>query len=91
MELLEALRLVKRHAELERAKRRPGGIRILEERELQQLSGALASHGATVTAIKEAAARKRRPLDMLSIDDIELRTIPSHTSDMANGTSSSRP
>jgi hypothetical protein len=76
MELREALRLVKRHAALERAKRRPGGIRILEERELLELKGALAPHGTTVAAIKDAAARKRQPLDMLSVDDIELRTIP---------------
>lgn len=72
MEMREALRLVKRHAELERAKRGPGGIRILEERELQRLSGTLAQHSAAVAAIREAAARK--PLALLTVDDIELRT-----------------
>jgi hypothetical protein len=39
--LHEALRPIKRQAELENAMRRPGGIRVTEERELHQLRDAL--------------------------------------------------
>ena len=53
--LIEALRLIKRQTELESAMRRPGGIRITEERELHQLRDALSQYPAAVTAILEAA------------------------------------
>ena len=69
--LHEALRLIKRQTELENAMRRPGGIRVTEERELFQLRHALAQYPAAVTAIIEAAARMRRPVDTLSLDDVE--------------------
>ncbi len=69
--LHEALRLIKRQTELENAMRRPGGIRVTEETELFQLRYALMQFPAAVNAIIEAAARTRRPVDMISIDDIE--------------------
>ncbi len=69
--LHEALRLIKRQTELENAMRRPGGIRVTEERELYQLRYALTQYPAAVTAIAEAAARMRRPVDTISIDDVE--------------------
>jgi hypothetical protein len=67
----EALRLIKRQTELENAMRRPGGIRVTEERELFQLRQALTQYPAAVTAIIDAAARMRRPVDTISIDDVE--------------------
>ena len=73
--LHEALRLIKRQTELELAMRRPGGIRVTEERELFQLRGALAQFPAAVTAIMEAAARMRRPVDTISVEDVERLTI----------------
>ena len=73
--LHEALRLIKRQTELEVAMRRPGGIRVTEERELFQLRGALAQFPAAVTAIMEAAARMRRPVDTISVEDVERLTI----------------
>jgi hypothetical protein len=77
--LHEALRLIKRQAELETAMRRPGGIRITEERELHQLRGALARFPAAVTAIMEAASRMRRPVDTISAEDVEsITTSASH-------------
>jgi hypothetical protein len=77
--LHEALRLIKRQTELENAMRRPGGIRVTEERELFQLRHTLAQYPAAVTAIIEAAARMRRPVDTISIDDIDsVHTLPSH-------------
>jgi len=69
--LHEALRLIKRQTELENAMRRPGGIRVTEERELFQLCHALTRYPAAVTAIIEAAARMRRPVDTISAADIE--------------------
>ena len=74
--LHEALRLIKRQAELESAMRRPGGIRVTEERELFQVRGALTQFPAAVTAIMDAAARMRRPIDTISVDDIERLSIP---------------
>jgi hypothetical protein len=73
--LHEALRLIKRQTELENAMRRPGGIRVTEERELYQLRYALTQYPAAVTAIAEAADRMRRPVDTISIDDVEA-TLP---------------
>jgi hypothetical protein len=69
--LHEALRLIKRQTELENAMRRPGGIRVTEERELFQLRHALTQYPAAVTAIVEAAARMRRPVDTISAEDID--------------------
>ena len=69
--LHEALRLIKRQTELENAMRRPGGIRVTEERELFQLRDALTQYPAAVTAIIEAAARMRRPVDTISAEDID--------------------
>ena len=72
--LHEALRLIKRQTELESAMRRPGGIRVTEERELFQLRGALAQFPAAVTAIIDAATRMRRPVDTISAEDVERLT-----------------
>ncbi len=73
--LHEALRLIKRQSELQNAMRRPGGIRVTEERELFQLRDALAHFPAAVTAITETATRLRRPLDTISIEDVEALTL----------------
>jgi hypothetical protein len=70
--LYEALRLIKRQTELESAMRRPGGIRVTEERELHQLRVALTQFPAAVNAIMEAASRMRRPVDTISAQDVEL-------------------
>jgi hypothetical protein len=67
----QALLLLKRQSELENAMRRPGGIRVTEERELYQLREALSQFPAAVTAILEAASRMRRPVDTLCAQDVE--------------------
>jgi hypothetical protein len=67
----QALLLLKRQSELENAMRRPGGIRVTEERELYQLREALSRFPAAVTAILEAASRMRRPVDTLCTQDVE--------------------
>jgi hypothetical protein len=51
----ETLRLIRRQAELEIAMRRPGGIRITEERELFQLRDALAQFPGAVATFMNAA------------------------------------
>ena len=69
--LHEALRLIKRQTELENAMHRPGGIRVTEEHELFRLRHALNQFPAAVTAILEAAERMRRPVDTVSLKDID--------------------
>jgi hypothetical protein len=59
--LREALRLIERTTELECAMRRPGGIRITEERELQQLRRALAEFPEAADAVRETVSRMRTP------------------------------
>jgi hypothetical protein len=69
--LQEALRLIKRQAEIESAMRQHGGVRITEERELFQLRSALTQYPSAVTAIMAAASHLRRPVDTLSADDVD--------------------
>lgn len=70
--LSEALSLMRRQSQLEDAMRRPGGIRVTEERELYELRTALQKYPAAVRAILETSNRLHRPIDTLSTQDIEL-------------------
>jgi len=45
------------------------------QRELLELSGALARFPAAVKAILEAASRMRRPVDTISAEDVERMTL----------------
>ena len=67
----EALRLLRRQSELEEAMRRPGGIRVTEERELYALRDVLRRYPGAVTAILDAARRLHRPVDALTFSDAE--------------------
>jgi hypothetical protein len=69
--IFQTLRLLQRHAELERAMRRPGGIRITDERELLALKAQLEKFPTAVRAVLETAHSLRRPVDALSVEDIE--------------------
>jgi len=69
--LSEALQLLRRQSELEEAMRRPGGIRVTEERELNQLRDNLQTYPAAVRAILDASRRLHRPPDALSFQDVE--------------------
>jgi len=69
--LSEALRLLQRQAELEARMRNRGGIRVNEERELFQVRATLEKYPAAVGAVLEAARRLHRPVDALSIEEIE--------------------
>ena len=67
----EALALLHRQAALEEAMRRPGGIRVTEERELYELRSRLQKYPAAVRAILDAANRLHRPIDSLTVRDVE--------------------
>jgi len=69
--LSEALRLLRRQSGLEDAMRRPGGIRVVEEREIYPLREQLKHHPAAVRAILDAASRPHRPAETLSSTDVE--------------------
>ena len=70
--LSEALRLLRRQAEIENAMRGPGGIRVTAERELHEIRLTLTRYPGAVRAILEAASRLRRPVDSLSVTDVEV-------------------
>jgi hypothetical protein len=67
----QTLLLLQRHAELERAMRRPGGIRITDERELLALKAQLEKFPTAVRAVLDTAHSLRRPVDALSVDHVE--------------------
>jgi hypothetical protein len=69
--LSEALRLLRRQSELEYAMRRPGGIRVVEERETYALREQLKHYPAAVRAILDAASRLHRPVDTLTPREVE--------------------
>ena len=69
--VFEALQLLRRQSELEDAIRRPRGIRVTEERQLYQLKENLRKYPAAVRAILDAARRLHRPVDALSMKDID--------------------
>ena len=69
--LTEALRLLQRQAELEARMRNPGGICVNEERELFRLQAYLAQIPAATRAVLEASTCLHRPVDTLSINEIE--------------------
>ena len=69
--LTEALNLLRRQAQLEEALCRPGGIRVTEERELYELRALLQKYPAAVRAILEASGRLHRPVDSLSLRDVD--------------------
>ncbi|HMK84966.1 MAG TPA: hypothetical protein VK437_03315 [Steroidobacteraceae bacterium] len=67
----ETLRLLQRQAELEAAMRKPGGIRITEERELQALRGRLARFPQAMEAVMQASQALRRPLADMTVHDVK--------------------
>jgi len=69
--LSEALRRLRRQSELEDAIRRPGGIRVVEERENCGLREQLKRYPAAVRAILDDARRLHRPVETLSPRDVE--------------------
>lgn len=69
--IAEALRLLKRQAEIERQRRQPGGITIIEERELFAIRYRLEDFPAGVRAIAELSGARHQSLDQIRIEDLE--------------------
>jgi hypothetical protein len=69
--IAEALRLLKRQAAIQNDVRRARGSRVLEERELYLIRSKLAQYPAAVQAITLAASELHRPVDALSLRDVE--------------------
>ncbi len=67
----EALRLLKRQAEIERRRRQPHGISIIDERELFAIRERLEDYPAAVRAIAELTGARRQSLDQIRVDDVE--------------------
>ena len=71
--ITEALRLLRRQAEIQNSLRRGRGSRVTEERELYLIRNRLAQFPAAVQAITITAAELHRPVDTLSVADVEKR------------------
>jgi hypothetical protein len=67
----EALRLLKRQAQLETAMKQRGGIRIIEEQELHVVRRRLADSPETARAVVQAAQALQRPIGELSAGEVE--------------------
>jgi hypothetical protein len=71
--IAEALRLLKRQAEIQNDLRRSRDNPLLAERELFLIRNRLARFPAAVQAISLTAAELHRPVDTLSVGDVEKR------------------
>ena len=69
----EALQLLKRQAEIQHSLRRDSTTRVIDERELYLIRQRLTRYPAALQAIAFAAAELHRPVDTLSIRDVEKR------------------
>ena len=69
----EALQLLKRQAEIQQGLRRSRDNPMLAERELYLIRNKLAQFPAAVQAIGLVAAELHRPVDTLSVRDVEKR------------------
>jgi hypothetical protein len=68
----EALRLLQHLAKLERMMRSPGGIRITQERELHVLKAQLEKLPSAAQAVLVASQQLHRPVEALSVHDVEM-------------------
>lgn len=69
--ITEALRLLKRQAEIQNGLRHTKANPMLAERELYLIRNKLAQFPAAVQTIGIAAAELHRPVDTLSVRDVE--------------------
>ena len=69
----EALQLLKRQAAIQHSLRRDSTTRVIEERELYLIRNRLAQFPAAVQAIALTAADLHRPIENLSVRDVEQR------------------
>lgn len=71
--ITEVLRLLQRQAEIQNDLRGARGSRVLEERELYLIRNRLAQYPEAVQVIALTAAELHRPVDALSVRDVEKR------------------
>jgi len=71
--ITEALQLLKRQATIQATLRHSNTNRVLAERELFLIRRQLAHYPATLQAIAVAASELHRPVDTLSVGDVEQR------------------
>ena len=69
--ITEALELLKRQAAIQNALRRSNANRVIDERELYLIRQRLARYPAALQAIAFAADELHRPVDTLSVRDVE--------------------
>jgi hypothetical protein len=67
----ESLRLLKRQADIERRRRQPGRISILDERELFAVRARLADFPGAVRVIAELIGARRHSLDQVRVENVE--------------------
>ena len=67
----EAIRLLRRQADLEAAMRKPGGIRITEEQELIMLKRRLTEYPEAALAVMQAAHAMRKPVTAVTASEVE--------------------
>jgi hypothetical protein len=67
----EALRLVKRQAEIEPRRRQLGGTTILEERELFAIRARLEDFPVAGHATVELTGARRQPVGQIRVEDVE--------------------
>jgi len=73
----EAIRLLRRQADLEAAMRKPGGIRITEEQELIMLKRRLTEYPEAALAVMQAAHAIRKPVTAVTASEVEAWANPS--------------
>jgi hypothetical protein len=73
----DAIRLLRRQADLEAAMRKPGGIRITEEQELIMLRRRLAEYPEATHAVVQAAHAMRKPVTAVTAHEVEAWANPS--------------
>lgn len=66
-----SLHLLRRQAHIEGRRRQPGGISIVDERELFAIRAQLSEFPAAVTAIAQLAGAMGKSLDQIRVEDIE--------------------
>jgi hypothetical protein len=73
----EAIRLLRRQADLEAAMRKPGGIRITEEQKLIMLRRRLADYPEATHAVVQTAHAMRKPVTAVTAQEVEAWANPS--------------
>jgi hypothetical protein len=73
----DAIRLLRRQAELQAAIRKPGGIRVTEEQELIRLKRRLAEYPEATLAVMQAAHAMRKPVTAITGPEVDAWANPS--------------